>query len=123
MTNETRAQLLKDMLMHVKLKTSEKNSSIAGKLNCSSGYLSKMLTEGVPEVFLNKFTAVFADQLADFGKNKYKISKPDLTDQALLKALLNDYIKLKAMITKMKVEDIADELDQSTKLILRDMMK
>lgn len=119
MTQNERKAAFKDMLVHVKLKTGVNNDVIAKKLKYSTSYLSKVLTEGVPEVLIKKFEKVFEEELRDFRGIKF--TKPDHTDQAILKALLTDYIKLKAQITKRKVEDVAEELEQNTKLILRDL--
>ena len=121
MSSQENSQKVKDMILSIQVSTGMNNEGIAKMMGYNRSYISRILKEGVPDSFIKRFEIVFADELAKNRANK--VAKPDLTDQALLKALLNDYIKLKALITKMKVEDIADELEQSTKLILRDMMK
>lgn len=62
----------------------------------------------------------------DMLVNKYQnillgnsIPPPGNADQALLKALLEDYIRLKAQVTGKSVDDISDEIEQNTKIILR----
>lgn len=92
---------------------------ISKDMGYTASYLSTALGRGGNKKLVEKIKQKYASVLSE----KINITKPDHTDQALLKALLQDYIKLKAQITKRSVTDIAEELDQNTKLILRDMDK
>jgi len=127
MNQSDRRTLVQDMLMHIKLKTGMNNEGIAKKMRYNSSYLSRIINEGVTDVFYKKLNSIFEKELQDFKTMQVnfaqQIQKPDKYEQALLKTLLTDYIKFKSQMTNKSVEDIADEIDQNTKLTLRDLNK
>lgn len=92
---------------------------VARDMGYTQTYLSTAIGRGGNKKLLEKIKQKYVSVL---NENNHP-SKPDLMDQAVLKALLTDYIKLKAQVTKRSVTDVADELDQNTKLILRDLEK
>lgn len=105
--------------MQIQVVTGMNQGDVAVELGYTPTYLSTALGRGGNKKLLEKIKHKYASILSE----QIRPSDPDLTDQALLKALLTDYIKLKAQLTKRSVTEVADELDQNTKLILRDLKK
>lgn len=91
---------------------------ISKDMGYAANYLSTAMGRGGNKKLLEKIKQKYA-----FVINENKVPAVDHYEQALLKALVTDYIKLKSQLTKKSVDDIADELDQNTKLILRELKK
>lgn len=103
----------------VSVATGMTRAEIAVDLGYTPTYISGAINRGGNKKLLDaiqtKYAAILQENTAPTAIDQY--------EQALLKAMVTDYIKLKAQITKRSVDEIADELDQNTKLILRDMKK
>lgn len=110
---------IEDLLLLVEVATGMNQGAISKDMGYGASYLSTAIGRGGNKKLLEKIKQKYSNVLSE----KIDIKKPDHTDQALLKALLQDYIKLKSQITKRSVTDIAEELEQNTKLILRDLNK
>ena len=106
-------------LVQIQLATGMNQGDVARDMGYTQTYLSTAIGRGGNKKLLEKIKQKYALILSE---NKAP-QPPDLTDQAVLKALLTDYIKLKAQLTKRSVTEVADELDQNTKLILRDLKR
>lgn len=104
-------------LLQIQVATGMNQGDVARDLGYTQTYLSTAIGRGGNKKLLEKIKHKYASILSE----KIIPQAPDLTDQAILKALLTDYIKLKAQLTKRSVTEVADELDQNTKLILRDL--
>jgi hypothetical protein len=110
---------IETLLLSIELATGMNQGEISKDMGYAANYLSTAMGRGGNKKLVEKIKQKYASVL----NQKINISKPDHTDQAVLKALLTDYIKLKAQLTKRSVTDIAEELDQNTKLFLRDLNK
>lgn len=110
---------IEELLLLVEVATGMKQGEISKDMGYGASYLSTAIGRGGNKKLLEKIKQKYESVLS----KKLDIKKPDHTDQALLKALLQDYIKLKAQITKRSINDIAEELEQNTKLILRELDK
>ncbi len=118
---------IENLLFDIKVKTGLKDKDIAKRLNYNPSYFSRIISEGGNETMYKKLKILSEDGINNSATDKqnkqHKIERPDQFEQALLKTLLTDYIKLKSQLTKRSVEDIAEELDQNTKLTLRELKK
>lgn len=103
----------------IEVATGKSRGDIAEELGYTPTYISTAISRGGNKKLLDKIKEKYSNVFAE----SKSISEPDLTDQALLKALLTDYIKLKAQITKRSVTEVADELEENTMLILRELKK
>lgn len=104
--------------MQIEVATGMNQGDISKDMGYAANYLSTAMGRGGNAKLLEKIKQKYA-----FVFNEKKVPAVDHYEQALLKALVTDYIKLKSQLTKKSVDDIADELDQNTKLILRELKK
>lgn len=103
----------------IELATGKNQGTISKELGYADNYISISIGRGGTKKLLDKLQLMYADVL-------HETPAPpaiDAYEQALLKALVTEFIKLKHQVTKKPVDEIADELDQNTKLILRDLKK
>lgn len=114
------AKAIEEAVTRVELATGKNQGEISVDLGYAANYISLAIGRGGTKKLLDKIHAKYAEYLQPFSAPPPAV---DQYEQALIKALVTDYIKLKASITKKSVDEIADELDQNTKLILRDMKK
>jgi hypothetical protein len=117
--SESYSKDIENLLVTIEIATGMNQGEISKDMGYAANYLSTAIGRGGNKKLLEKIKQKYASILSE---NK-KPSEPDLADQAVLKALLTDYIKLKAQLTKRSVNEVADELDQNTKLILRELKK
>lgn len=114
------AKLIDEAVKKVCVATGMTRAEMAKDMGYTPTYLSAAINRGGNKMLLDKINAKYAEYLQPFSAPPPAV---DQYEQALIKALVTDYIKLKAQITKKSVDEIADELDQNTKLILRDLKK
>ena len=114
------AKVIEEAVTRIELATGMNQGEISKDLGYAANYISLAIGRGGTKKLIDKLQAKYPDILG------LQIAPPpaiDQYEQALLKAVVTDYIKLKAQITKRSVDEIAEELDQNTKLILRDIKK
>lgn len=112
------AKEIEQLLLEIEIATGMNQGEISKDLGYAANYLSTAIGRGGNKKLLEKIKQKYA-----FAFNEKKVTPVDQYEQAMLKALITDYIKLKAQLTKRSIDEIADELDQNTKLILRDLKK
>lgn len=105
-------------MLEIEIGTGMNQGEISKDMGYAANYLSTAIGRGGNKKLLERLKQKYA-----FVFNKEKVEPINHTEQALLKALVTDYIKLKAQLTKRSIDDVADELEQNTKLILRDLKK
>ena len=110
---------IEELLLTIQVATGMNQGEISKDMGYAANYLSTAIGRGGNKKLVEKIKQKY-DLILSGNKAP---QPPDLTDQAVLKALLTDYIKLKAQLTKRSVTEVADELDQNTKLILRDLKR
>lgn len=109
------AKLIDQAVTKICVATGKTRQEIAVELGYTPTYISGVINRGGNKKFYDTLLLTYAEYL-----NALPI--PDAVneyEQALLKTLLEDYIKLKAKVTNRSVEDIAEELDKNTELTLR----
>lgn len=112
------AKEIENLILEIEIATGMNQGEISKDMGYASNYISTAIGRGGNKKLLEKIKQKYSSIL-----NTEKVQPVDQYEQALLKALMTDYIKLKAQLTKKSVTEIADELDQNTKLILREMKK
>lgn len=112
--SEDYKKLIEEAVTKIMLATGKTQADIATELGYGKTYISVVKgREGNKKFYdmlVNKYQYVFS------GKT---IPAPGNEDQALLKALMEDYIRLKSQVTGKSVDEISDELEKNTKIILR----
>lgn len=114
------AKQIDDAVTKVSVAKGINRGQIAQDLGYTPTYISSAIKRGGNKKLLDKIKEKYSDVFATKSE-PVSISKPDHYDQAVLKALIQDYLKLKAQVTKKSIDELADELDQNTRLILRDL--
>lgn len=112
------AKQIEEAVVKVCVATGKTRAELAQEMGYTPTYISSAINRGGNKKLLDTIKQKYA-----FVFNEKKVPAVDHYEQALLKALVTDYIKLKSQLTKKSVDDIADELDQNTKLILRELKK
>lgn len=107
------------IVTRIEVLTGKNRSDISEELGYGQNYISTSLGRGGTLKLLEKLKIKYGHLL----QPEKPAPATDQHEQALLKALLNDYIKLKSRITNQSVQDIAEEIDQNKTLILRDLMR
>lgn len=75
-----------------------------------------------PEELLSRLQEYFPAEVKDYKTAMGAVPDKDIKfEQATLKALITDYLKLKAQLTKRPIEEIIEDFDRDTKLIYRDL--
>jgi len=110
---------IESLLIQIEVATGMNQGEISRHMGYASNYLSTAMGRGGNKKLIEKIKQKYAAVLDGIKI----LSKPDKYEQALLKTLLTDYIKFKSQMTNKSVEDIADEIDENTKLTLRDLNK
>ena len=98
----------------IELNTRKTRAEIARELGYSDTYISTALNRGGTKKLLDRIKHKY-----DYVFSGKTIPSPGNADQALLKALMEDYIRLKSQVTGQSVDEISDELEKNTKIILR----
>lgn len=113
------AKEIESIVTRIEVATGKTRGIIAEELGYTATYITTAISRGGNKKLLEKINAKYADVLNDTPAP----TKIDQYEIALLKAFLADYIKFKASVTKMSVEDIAAEIDQNTRIALMNIGK
>jgi uncharacterized membrane protein len=107
----------KELLDHIKAVAGLTSKDIAKKLGYNESYFSRGVKEGSEEI-AKRLRAVFPQHLSTYKARPAAVpDKMDKMEQAILKALLQSHLRLKAEVTGRKMEDLLEEFDQDTRLI------
>lgn len=107
-----------DFLKHIKSKGKTSSKAIAKKIDYNESYFSRGLKEeGETDIFL-RLKAAYPKEFKEWS-DLSPSKKMEQEDRAVLLALLDDHLKLKAQVTGRSVEDLAAELEQNTTLLRR----
>jgi hypothetical protein len=114
----------RNLLNYIKAKNRVKGKEVAKKIGYEneSSFSRALAEEGETNVY-QRLKAAYPKEYAEYlkatGERPAPAPQMGKEDRAMLLALLNDYLKLKSELKKRPIDDLIDEFDRDTKLLLR----
>lgn len=110
---------IKDILSEIKIKHNLKQKDVAKKIKLNATYFSRKKDEKANKEIYQRILIAFPEFQGKEISTKVDLDKPDRIDQARLAALEQNYLRFKSQLTNTPIEELLDQLDDETRLILR----